>query len=210
VKRSDNKPLVYLISAGTLTSDNYASQSEPFLELIRQAVSYRIQLVQIREKQLSSRNLFDLSTRVKSICDGSNTRILINDRVDIALATQADGVHHTAESVRPEIVRKFVPASFMIGVSTHSVNELVSAKAGGADFAVFGPVYATAGKTDTVGIDGMRLAVEQVKPFDVLALGGIDTSNYHDVLDAGAAGFAAIRFLNDAENLRTLSQEFGL
>ena len=209
MKLTDGKPLIYLITDGSMTDLNLAFASKRFFKLVCEAVSNNISLIQIREKQITTRNLLDLAVKARELCSGSQTRLLINDRIDVALAAEADGVHLTSHSIKPETVRRFVPKDFLIGVSTHSVDELKTAKQG-ADLAVIGPVYATPAKGDSFGLEELKSAVTTVAPFPVLALGGIDASNYRDVLATGATGFAAIRFLNDAENLRMLSKEYSL
>jgi len=210
VKLTDKKPLVYLISDGSITNENYAARSRSFLDLVAAAVSSNIQLVQIREKHLSARKLFDLAIATRKVCKDSNSSLLVNDRIDIALAARVDGVHLTSQSVRAEIVRQFVPQNFLIGVSTHTEHELVLAKNGGADFAVFGPVFESPGKGRCLGVEELSSAVAMAGSFPVLALGGVDGTNYADAINTGAAGFAAIRFLNNAENLRMLKTDLGL
>ena len=204
------KPLIYLISNGSIDDDTYEIASERFLSLFECAVSACIPLVQIREKRLSARLLFELTMRAAAMARGSRTRLLVNDRADIALAAGADGVHLTSQSVLPEAIRKYFPAEFVIGVSTHSPGELGLAAKGGADFAVFGPVFESPGKTPALGLNALREAVSTFPDFPVLALGGIEGSNCKEVIEHRAAGFAAIRFLNDAQNLERLRVEFDL
>ena len=207
---SATRPLIYLISDGTITNENFNARSDKLLSLVEAAVRTRIPLVQIREKQLSTKKQLILAGRISAITRGSKTRVLINDRLDIALATGLDGVHLTSSSVGADVIRGVVGKGFVIGASVHSSDELVRARATGADLAVFAPIYETPGKGRGVGVAILRDAVATVAPFPVLALGGIDHSNYKSVIDAGAAGFAAIRFLNNAANLEKLSIEFGL
>jgi thiamine-phosphate pyrophosphorylase len=204
------RPLVYLISDGTTTDENYDLKSADLLELIDAAVRFRIPLVQIREKNLSGRNLFDLASRAVAKTLGSATELLINDRLDVALAAGADGVHLTSTSFGADVVRKFVPDGFIIGVSTHAADEIEDAKTAGADFAVFGPVFEAPGKGSVVGVDELKNVVRSFDPYPVLALGGIDDANYRHALSTGGAGFAAIRFLNNAAILEKLWREFGL
>jgi thiamine-phosphate pyrophosphorylase len=204
------KPLIYLISNGSIDDDNYEVASSRFLDLLESAVSAHIPLVQIREKQLSARLLFALTKRAAVIARDSRTKILVNDRADIALAARADGVHLTSQSVLPEMIRKYFPAEFIIGVSTHSLDEIESAATEGADFAVFGPVFESPGKTSMLGLNALQKAVDKVGDFPVLALGGINESNYKQVLECGGAGFAAIRFVSNAQNLERLQVEFDL
>jgi len=204
------KPLVYFISDGSVNDQNYDAKSIDLLRVLSTVVSANIPLVQIREKQLSIRHLFDLARRAVSLTQGTQTKLLINDRLDVALAVGADGVHLTSTSLRPNVVRTTTPDGFMIGVSTHSVDEVQWATENGVDLAVFGPVFDSPGKDRFVGLDALREAVRTAQEMPILALGGVDARNYRDVLSTGAAGFAAIRFLNDSQNIETLRAEFNL
>jgi thiamine-phosphate pyrophosphorylase len=210
VKAGGGKPFIYLISDGTLVDDNYASRSAGFIGLVETAASEHIQLVQIREKKLSDRLIFDLASRAVLATAASQTKILVNDRTDIALAAGAHGVHLTSSSINADVVRRSVSDDFLIGVSTHSTGDIMRAADAGADFAVYGPVFSSPGKTQPVGLDGLRLAVGTVTTLPILGLGGIDQTNYHRVLRTGAAGFAAIRFLCDPMNLAKLGRELNL
>jgi thiamine-phosphate pyrophosphorylase len=210
MKIADGRPLIYLISDGSITEQNYGERSAAFLQLLSCAVDSHIPLVQIREKGISARRLFELSTLAVALTKESRTKLLINDRADIALAARADGVHLTTKSVAAEAVRKFFPESFIIGVSTHSIDQVQAAVKGEADFAVYGPIFDTPGKPKAVGEDSLREAASAVHSFPVLGLGGVDRSNYKQVLKTGAAGFAAIRFLNNIDTLRRLREEFEL
>jgi thiamine-phosphate pyrophosphorylase len=210
VSLSRQTPLVYQISDGSITDDNYSAKSAELLHLVNAAVSLRIPLIQIRAKKISARHLFDLTTAIVDLVRNSRTRVLVNDRLDIATAAGADGVHLTASSVPIDLVRRNVPDDFLIAVSTHSQVEIARARSGGADLAVFGPVFESPGKARPVGLDELKTAVDANPEFPVLALGGIDQTNYRKVLDAGAAGFAAIRFLNNVQNLEKLSVDLGL
>ena len=204
------KPLIYFISDGSMNERNYDRSSVVLLRHIALVVAASIPLIQIREKQLTARSLFGLAVQAVLICKGSATKLLINDRLDVALAAGADGVHLTGRSVRPDIARSSHPTGFVIGVSAHSSGEVTAASASGADFAVYGPVFNSPGKATAVGLESLREAVEAAGNLPVLGLGGIDEGNYRDVLATGAAGFAAIRFLNDPRNVEMLKSEFEL
>jgi thiamine-phosphate pyrophosphorylase len=198
--------VIYLITEGLLTKRNFFEKRIQILNLIKAAVDAGISLIQIREKQLSAHCVFELASQAAELAKNSNTKILVNDRADIALAAKADGVHLTVNSLSASIIRAAFPKDFMIGVSTHSVQKTEEAKLQGADFALFGPVFETPGKGAPTGLEELRNVCEKVKPFPVIAVGGINETNYREVLQI-ADGFAAIRFLNDIENLRKLTEE---
>lgn len=193
--------LIYLITGGETTDLNFHENRSQILNLIKIAVETKIDLIQIREKKLSARNVFELASEAAKLAKNSGTKILVNDRADIALTAKADGVHLTANSLSASTIRRNFPKDFTIGASTHSIEKTEEAKRQGADFAVFGPVFQTPGKSAPKGLDALRKTCEKLKPFPVIAIGGIDETNYRDVLQI-AGGFAAIRFLNDVENLR--------
>ncbi|HEX5000139.1 MAG TPA: thiamine phosphate synthase [Terriglobia bacterium] len=155
---------------------------------IARAISEGVDFIQIREKDLSARELLELAVRARSRAEGSRARVLVNGRLDIALAADLDGVHLPANGLPPPRVRPFVRT---LGVSTHSVEEAIAAQQAGADFVFFGPIFETPGKSP-VGISALR-AVTAVVRIPVLAIGGITIANTPEVLAAGAAGIAAIR-----------------
>jgi thiamine-phosphate pyrophosphorylase len=168
--------------------------------LVEAAVSAKIDLIQIREKQLSTKVLYQLSTSAARITRGSPTKLLVNDRADVAATTGADGVHLTRLSLPAEVIRSNFGAEFLIGVSTHSLAEAAAAQRGGSDFVVFGPVFDTPSKQqygEPVGLTELRQVASRLKPFPVLALGGVTIDKVADCIDAGAAGVAAIRMLSD-------------
>jgi len=152
------------------------------------AVANAVDFIQVREKDLSARDLLDLICRIREIAAGSKTRVLVNDRLDIALAAKIDGVHLPANGLPPACVRPFVS---VLGVSTHTLEEAVLAEQACADFIIFGPIFETPGKAP-VGVEALRRITSRVQ-IPVLAIGGITTPNTSIVLDAGAAGIAAIR-----------------
>ena len=199
-----NRPLIYLITAGDATDDNFSEMIVSISRQVNEAVDESVSIVQIREKQLSAKHLFELASVCIETTRASPTKLLINDRADIAAAAGADGVHLTSSSVPAAMVRGAFGRHFIIGVSTHSPDEVIAASRGGADFVVFGPVFDTPGKGPAVGVDELKRVCADVAPFPVLALGGIDAANCGDVLRAGAAGIAGIRSFGNRESLRTL------
>lgn len=194
-------PLIYLITRGATTNDNFPLASERILDLITAAVTAKVSLIQIREKQLNARLLFDLVKRAAAIAKNSETALLVNDRADVALAANADGVHLTANSLSAKVIRQNFPASFIVGVSTHSLADVLQAKNDAADFAVFSPIFSTPNKGEPQGLEKLREICREAREFPVIALGGVDESNFESALTAGARGVAAIRSFNDVERL---------
>lgn len=200
------KPTLYLITRGA-TAETTTPASEEFrhIELqVSTAVAAGIQLIQIREKNLPARVLFELTANAVAIARGSSTRILVNDRADVAASAGAHGVHLTTRSLVPALIRKTFGANFLIGVSTHSLDEARKAQKGGADFAVFGPVFPTPskGKYGTaVGTEQLEVAARELAPFPLIALGGISSRNARECLRAGASGIAGISLFSELDTL---------
>lgn len=159
------------------------------------AVDKGVSLFQIREKTLSGRVLYELTLRAAEITRGSSMRLLVNDRSDIARAAGANGVHLTSQSLPANVVRETCGPGFLIGVSTHSREEVLAARNQGADFVVFGPVFETGSKLAfgaPQGLDKLREVSSEAGRFPVLAIGGISLENMQSCLEAGARGVAAI------------------
>ncbi|HEX8371133.1 MAG TPA: thiamine phosphate synthase [Pyrinomonadaceae bacterium] len=196
--------LVYLITKGEATSENLPEKSAEILQIVKAAVRAEISLIQIREKQLPARFVFELTEKAARLTRHSQTKLLVNDRADIAFLAKADGVHLSSLSLSAATIRRRFPKDFIVGVSTHTRDEAESAKRQGANFVTFSPIFHSPDKGEPKGLIELKKICAKLKPFPVVALGGIDETNYTSVLDAGAGGFAAIRFLNNAENLRNL------
>ncbi len=206
-KRLPAGVLTYLITRGEARSSNFSIKKAEILETVRRAVDSKIKLIQIREKQLPAKLLFDLAFEASANTRGTGTKILINGRADIALAANADGVHLPADSLPADVTRLTFPKELIIGVSAHSHAEAEFAETKGADFVCFGPVFESPEKGEPKGLDELQRICKILDGFPVIALGGINETNYKSVLDRGAAGFAAIRFLNDPDSLRRLSED---
>lgn len=174
----------------------------PILQHIRRVIGAGVDFLQIREKDLPAGELYRLALQARAMARGHSTRILINDRLDIALAADLHGVHLAqasppADALRARISRK----GFLIGVSTHNRLEVDKALRQGADYLVYGPVFATPSKRQygpPVTPSALREAVRQSNR-PVFALGGIDLHNYPDCLQQGAAGIAGIRLFQRPE-----------
>ncbi len=174
------------------------------LALVRAGCRANIPLIQLREKNLNTRTLYELTARAVDVTRGTNTRLLINERADIARAARADGCHLTARSLEASVIRRAFGPDFLIGVSTHTLPEARAARDGGADFAVFGPVFDTPSKNaygPPVGVESLREAAQTLSPFPLLALGGVALDNVSQISHAGASGIAAIRLFSESVDL---------
>ena len=205
------KPILYLITRGA-TDEATTAESAEFQQILVQisaAVTAGIQLIQIREKRLTSRVLFELATRAVSITQGTATRVLLNDRADIAAGAGADGVHLTTQSLEAAVIREAFGERLLIGSSTHSVEEARRAMDASADFIVFGPVFESPSKKKygpPVGLEALSSVAEELAPFPVIALGGISINNAAECLRAGASGIAGISLFSEPESLATVAK----
>src|SRR4051812_8263539 len=166
---------------------------EAVLHQIRNAAARGVQLVQIRERDLDGCALFELSRRAVDAVRGSATRVIVNDRLDVALAARAHGVHLRGQSFTASRVRPVVPPGFLIGQSVHSTAEVMSPGTRAADYLLFGNVFETGSKPGRPAA-GLRRLADAVRAgsLPVLAVGGISAERVPQLLEAGAAGFAAI------------------
>lgn len=200
------QPLTYLITSGATTVQTNPASEEfaGLIELVTVAVSAEVSLFQIREKNLSARVLYELTTRAVEITRDSKTRLLVNDRADIAKAAGADGVHLASHSIKPAVIRRTFGDDFLIGVSTHSNCEARAAATAFANFAVLGPIYFTDSKReygDPLGLAALTSIASSLKPFPIVALGGVTVHNASECFSAGAAGVAGISLFQDREAL---------
>ena len=194
--------LLYYITDRAQFSGDEPSRRRQLLDKISEAASAGVDFIQLREKDLTTRDLETLAreaiTRLRTANQDLKTRLLINSRSDVAIAAGANGVHLRSDDISPEIVRSIWPcgavtaAPVTVAVSCHSVREVSAAQ--GADFAVFGPVFEK-GKVAPTGLDALRQACQYNIP--VLALGGVTLAKAQACLEAGAAGIAAIRLFQE-------------
>ena len=215
--------LLYYITDRTQFSGDENARQRAVLTKITEATLCGVDLIQLREKDLSTRELEALaSAALRVVRENSRpgtedweltTRLLVNSRSDIAIACGADGVHLRSDDISPsEVQRIWAHARYsvrsIVSVSCHSAGDVASAASEHADFAVFSPVFEKkdVSKASPAGLDGLRETCRQKIP--VLALGGVTLNNARACLDAGAAGVAAIRLFQEndiAEVVRRLT-----
>jgi thiamine-phosphate pyrophosphorylase len=207
-----SKPILYLITRGTTTEQTTRDTPEfaGILNQISAAVAAGVELLQIREKKLTTRVLVELVAASAELTRGTNTRLLVNDRADVAAGAGADGVHLTSHSLDAATIRQTFGDKLLIGVSTHVLSEGRAARDQGADFIVFGPVFETeskAGFGPPAGLQKLSEVVHDLREFPVLALGGISLQNAADCLMAGAAGVAGISIFDRPESINDVRKQ---
>ncbi len=185
-------------------TDRLALGSRPLLPSIQAAIDAGIDMIQIREKGLDTRPLLELVQRATASTRGSATRVIVNDRLDVAMTAGADGVHLGNESMRAQSARMVVPPDFWVGVSCHSAEDVWAAEQAGADYALLGPIFETPSKLrygPPLGLDVLMQAVRGVRRMPVIALGGITVERAAECLAAGAAGIAGISIFQQCDSL---------
>lgn len=179
------------------------------LNFCQTAVQAGIDIIQVREKDLPTNQLSEFVAKLAKQVKHTNTIVLVNDRLDIALSYEADGIHLPSNSFPINKVRKLVGKKFIISVAAHSIKEAQLAAEAGADYVLFSPIFDTPSKTiygPALGLAVLEQAVKSVK-CPIIALGGINQSNAKVVLDCKVAGLAAIRLFLETSDLPKLVNE---
>src|SRR6516164_4981945 len=190
-------------------TDRLGLGAEPLLHLIQEAARAGVDLIQIREKDLAVPSLVELVSVAIECARGTATRVVVNDRLDVALALGACGVHLGTQSLPAQAVRRRVPDDFLIGVSCHSLEEALTAESAGADYIVFGPIFATPSKLVyglPLGLGKLREAAARVQ-IPLLALGGVNVHRVKPCFAAGASGIAGISLFQSSNSLQARVRE---
>ena len=188
-----------------LVTDRTLSLGRSTVEVVRAAIRGGVSCVQLREKGCSTREFMDEARLLKALLAGTGVPLFINDRLDVALAVGADGVHLGQNDLAIADARRLVGNRMIIGISAESVADAVRAEAEGADYIGASPVVTTPTKTDTappLGLDGLR-AIRRAVQLPLVAIGGIDADNAAQVLRAGADGLAVVSAIVSAPCPRT-------
>lgn len=183
-----------------ITDRSKIGAGETLADTIVRSLAAGVNWIQIREKDLESRTLFGTVENAVAHAAACGAKIIVNSRVDVALAAGAGGAHLPSGSPAPRIWEPIVPAGFLLGVSCHTVDEVRAAEQEGASYVVFGPVFAPLSKPSDLaprGLEQLACAAESVK-IPVLALGGITLANANACLESGAAGIAGISLFSSA------------
>jgi thiamine-phosphate pyrophosphorylase len=206
---------LYYITDRKQLSAETSDQARLLLERVRMAAEAGVDWIQLREKDLSDRELLDLGRSAVGVVAGVNSqrpenpvRLLINSRVDVAIACGADGVHLRSDDISAADARTvFMQAGIgesVIGVSCHTAEEVALAEGNGANFAILAPIFEVSGKRVPVGMAELRRSCQR-RPIPVLALGGVTAHNAAECLAAGAQGIAGIRLFQSGNLQETIA-----
>lgn len=176
-----------------LVTDDGCLQGRALIDCVREALEGGVTLVQYRAKTASSAEMYDEALQLKALCDNFNVPLIINDRLDIAMAVGAAGVHLGQDDLPCAAARRILGEDYIIGVSAHNPAEAKAALQSGADYLGCGAVFGTATKADVkkLGTDGLA-AICREKGLPVVGIGGVTADNYREVRAAGADGAAIV------------------
>ena len=185
-----------------LVTDHNCLQGRDFLGCIENALQGGVTLVQLREKNVDGGIFLQRAVAVKNLCDKYNVPLLINDRIDVALACKAAGVHLGQDDIPPSAARAILGPDAIIGVSAHSCEEALAAEKDGADYLGVGAVFPTNSKDDAseVGLNMLK-EIRQISKLPIVGIGGINAQNYTQVRAAGAQGAAIISGILGVNNI---------
>lgn len=187
-----------------LVTDRKLSRGRKAVDIVREAVAGGVTCVQLREKTGSAMEFIEEARAVQTALRGTGVPLIVNDRVDIALAVGAEGVHLGQQDMAIADARRLGPPSWIIGVSAESLADAVRAEQEGADYIGVSPVFATPTKTDhapPLGLEGLR-AIRTAVNLPLVAIGGIQLKNARDVIRAGADGLAVVSAIVSADSPR--------
>ena len=194
------------LSLYLVTDDS--SDEEQFLNTIEEGIKGGVSVVQIREKTAETLDFYNLALKVKKITSKYNVPLIINDRVDVALAIDAEGVHVGQSDMPCDITRKLIGNDKILGVSAATISEAKKAEKDGADYIGTGAVFPTATKDDAPSITkkDLKEIVESIN-IPVVAIGGITLDNACELLDTGISGLSVVSAIMSAENPKKASEE---
>ena len=192
-----------------LVTDRSLAKGRALAEIVREAVAGGATCVQLREKDCGTREFLEEARALKEILKGTGVPLIVNDRVDVALAAGADGVHVGQGDMPIGDVLRLAPKGWIVGVSAESTEDAVRAEREGADYVGASPVFATATKADhaaPLGLEGLRRMRAAAK-IPIVAIGGIHAGNAREVIWAGADGLAAVSAIVAADDPRAAAAE---
>jgi thiamine-phosphate pyrophosphorylase len=178
-------------------------------EIARRAIAGGADVIQLRDKACGCRELYRIGRAIRTITMKTGTLFIVNDRLDVALACGADGVHLGQDDIRVGVARQIAPPGFIIGISVGTVDEATRAEQEGADYIALSPVFSTASKNDAGPGRGLIVLreIRRSVSVPVIAIGGITMDNVREVITAGADGVAVISVVVGSKNITAAAQE---
>jgi len=207
MKADVRRPIDFCLYAIT---DRHACPTGMLPDTVSQAGRYGVRAFQLREKDMTTRDLLHCATKLQDLCRKNNLLLFVNDRTDVARLVGAAGVHLTSHRMPVKAARLCLLPEQLVGVSTHSSEEVSRAEAEGADFALFGPIFETPSKAEfgiPQGLSSLKTVVGSVK-IPVFAVGGITPKRAAHCLDQGARGVAVISALMKSQQIAQTVQNF--
>ncbi|WP_039656287.1 thiamine phosphate synthase [Clostridium tyrobutyricum] len=192
-----------------LVTDRRFIGEKPLKKAVEEAIIGGVTLVQIREKSASTREFYNVALEVKQVTSHYNVPIIINDRIDIAQAIDADGVHLGQSDMPLSIARKILGDKKIIGISTGTIEEALEAESGGADYIGIGTIFNTGTKKDTdnpLGVDGLKKVYDSVN-IPAVAIGGINNENFKDILSTGVDGIAVVTAILRSNDITSAAKQ---
>ena len=201
--------MLTLSSRLLVVTDRHQTNGRPLVPLLQQVLTAGTPAIQLRERDLSARELVTLAQEVKTVTASRGAQLLINDRIDVALAFEGVGVHLRSNSLPVTVARQMVGTQRLLGISAHSVEEAVQAASQGADYIVLGPIYETPSKQafgPPLGIHALEKACRLVS-LPIMGIGGVTSARAREMRRAGAFGAAVITAILGAADVESATRE---
>ena len=192
-----------------LVTDRHQTNGRPLVPLLQRVFTAAVPMVQLRERDLSARELVRLAREVQALTASCRSQLLINDRIDVALALEGVGVHLRSNSLPVSVARQLLGSQRLLGISVHAVEEVMEAEAQGADYIVLGPIYETPSKQmfgPPLGIRTLEKACQLVR-IPIIGIGGVTAARAHEMRRAGAFGVAVITAILGAADVESATRE---
>jgi thiamine-phosphate pyrophosphorylase len=192
-----------------VVTDRHQTNGRPLVPLLQQVFTSAVPIVQLRERDLSARELVRLAREVQVVTASHRSQLLINDRIDVALALEGVGVHLRSNSLPVSVARQLLGAQRLVGVSVHTVEEAIQVESQGADYIILGPIYATPSKQmfgPPLGIHTLERACRLVR-IPIIGIGGVTAARAQQMRRAGAFGVAVITAILGATDVDSATRE---
>ncbi|MCG3776205.1 MAG: Thiamine-phosphate synthase [Nitrospira sp.] len=192
-----------------VVTDRHQTNGRPLVPLLQRVLAVGVSMIQLRERDLSARELVTLAREVQAVTASARSQLLINDRIDVALALEGVGVHLRSNSLPVPVARQLLGAQRLLGISVHAVEEAVRAESQGADYIVLGPIYETPSKQmfgPPLGIHTLEKACSLVR-IPIIGIGGVTAARAREMRRAGAFGAAVITAILGANDVESATRD---